>query len=92
MERNERQKSLGETINAEVKTTPANPKTKQIVQDYKKRTEERRSNEKKADQSNASRKVVEVLMKNNNNNINMYTCTHVQIVKRSLSRKELQDM
>ena len=31
-----------ETINAKVKTTPANPKTKQIVQDYKTRTEERR--------------------------------------------------
>ena len=42
-----------ETINAKVKPIPANPKIKQIVQDYKKRTEERRSNEKKADQSKA---------------------------------------
>ena len=72
-ERNEGQRSLGETINAKVKTTPANPKTKQIGQDYKKRTEERRSNEKKADQSKAPRKVVEVLVKNSNNN-NMCTC------------------
>ena len=62
-----------ETINAKVKTTSANPKTKQIVQDYKMRTEERRSNEKTADQSKAPRKVVEVLVKNSNNN-NMYTC------------------
>ena len=46
-ERNEGQRSLGETINAKVKTTPANPKTKQIVQDYKMKTEERRSNERK---------------------------------------------
>ena len=61
-----------ETINAKVKTTPANPKTKQIVQDYKKRTEERRSNEKKADQSKALRKVVKVLVKKSNND--MYTC------------------
>ena len=62
-----------ETINAKVKTIPANPKIKQIVQDYKKRTEERRSNENKADQSKVPRKVVEVLVKNSNNN-NMYTC------------------
>ena len=63
------------TINAKVKTTPANPKIKQIVQDYKKRTEERRSNEKKVDQNKAPRKVVEVLVKNNNNNNNnMYIC------------------
>ena len=41
-ERNKGQRSLGETINAKMKTTPANPMTKQIVQDYKKRTEERR--------------------------------------------------
>ena len=72
-ERKEEQKSLGETINAIVKTTPANPKTKQIVQDYKKRAEERKSNEKKADQSKAPRKVVEVLVKNSNNNNNMHT-------------------
>ena len=60
-------------INAKVKTTSANPKTEQMVQDYKKRTEERRSNEKKVDQSKAPRKIVEVLVKNSNNN-NMYTC------------------
>ena len=79
-ERNEGQRSLRETINAKVKITPANPKIKQIVQDCKKRTEERRSNEKKADQSKAPRKVVEVLVKNsnnnNNNNNNMYTCSN----------------
>ena len=72
-ERNEGQRSLGEIVNTKVKTTSANPTTKQIVQDYKKRTEERRLNEKKADQSKVLRKVVEVLVKNNNNN-NMYTC------------------
>ena len=59
-----------ETINEKVKTTPANPKIKQILQDCKKRTKERRSNEKKADQSKAPRKVVEVWVKNSN----MYTC------------------
>ena len=62
-----------ETINAKVKTTPANPKTKQIVQDYKMRTEERRSNKKKAEQSKAPWKFVEVLVKKSNNN-NMYIC------------------
>ena len=43
----ERRDLWRETINAKVKTTLANPKTKQIVQDYKMRTEERRSNERK---------------------------------------------